>query len=59
MLDHLQIITDVGGGPRSAYAFYLGRPDYTENTADLNTTDVEDFIMNFYHQYNARFGVRY
>jgi hypothetical protein len=58
MLDYLQIEHD-HGGPRSAYAFFLGRPDYTTNTADLDTREVEDFIISFYTQYNRRFGTRY
>ena len=43
----------------SAYAFFLGRRDYPTNTADLDTNEVEDFIINFYTQYNRRFGTRY
>ena len=59
-LDYLQIIHDADtGGPRSALAFFLGRKDYMTNTRDLDTNLVEDFIINFYNQYNSRFGVRY
>jgi len=59
-LDYLQIIHDgPGGGPRSAYAFFLGRMDWMTNTSDLKTSDVEDFIINFYSAYNRRFGTRY
>jgi len=58
MLDHLQMVHDLGG-PRSAYAFFLGRPDYVHNTVDLDTNLVEIFIMGFYNQYNSRFGIRY
>jgi len=58
MLDYLQIEHD-RGGPRRAYAFFLGRKDYVTNTADLDTKDVEDFIIGFYTQYNRRFGCRY
>jgi hypothetical protein len=59
-LDYLQIIFDGPcGGPRSAYAFSLGRKDYMTNTADLDTTEVEDFAIAFYTEYNNRFGRRY
>ena len=58
MLDYIQIIHD-GHGPRCALAFFLGRQNYLNDTADLNTNDVEDFIIGFYTQYNNRFGVRY
>jgi hypothetical protein len=59
-LDYLQIIMDApGGGPRSAYAFHLGRRDYMTNTADLDTSKVEDFSIAFYTEYNQRRGVRY
>jgi hypothetical protein len=58
MLEYIHII-EKHGGPRSAYAFFLGRKDYITNTADLVTADVETFIMDFYHQYNNRFGMTY
>lgn len=59
-LDYLQIIMDAPtGGPRSAYAFSLGRKDYMTNTADLDTNLVEDFSIEFYTEYNRRFGQRY
>ena len=58
MLEYIHII-EKHDGPRSAYAFFLGREDYIGNTADLVTEDVETFIMDFYHQYNKRFGMTY
>ena len=57
-LDHFQIVHD-SSGPRCAYAFYLGRRNYMTETADLDTLAVEDFCIEFYTQYNRRFGVRY
>ena len=50
-------------GPRSAYAWAIGRP-WTEPggrflTEDLDTQMVEDFIVNFYTEYNAQFGLTY
>jgi hypothetical protein len=37
-LDYLQIIMDApSGGPRSVYAFQLGRKDCITHTADLDT----------------------
>ena len=58
MLDYIQMVHDLDG-PRAAYAFYLGRKSYPYQTADLDTNEVEDFIIGFYTQYNKRFGVRY
>ena len=58
LLDSVQIVHDKSG-PRCAYAFYLGRKDYITNTADLDTTKVEDFAIAFYTAYNARVGHRY
>lgn len=58
LLDHIQIVHD-HSGPRSALAFFLGRADYVQNTQDLVTADVENFIISFYSQYNQRFGTRY
>lgn len=58
MLDQVQLVHD-NSGPRTAFAYYLGRSDYMKNTADLNTTDVEDFIIEFYTEYNKAFGQRY
>ena len=47
---------DIGGGPRVAYAEWLGDPGLR---ISLNTEYVENFIINFYIQYNNRFGKRY
>ncbi len=47
---------DIGGGPRVAYATWLGDPGLR---ISLNTEQVEDFIIKFYTQYNNRFGTRY
>jgi GTP cyclohydrolase III len=58
LLDQIQIVHDASG-PRSALAFYLGRQNYIQNTTDLSTQAVEDFIMSFYSQYNQRHGSRY
>jgi hypothetical protein len=42
-------------GMRDAYRFYHGlAPD-----AEIATTDVEDFAIAFYTQYNKTFGMRY
>jgi hypothetical protein len=42
-------------GVRDAYRFYHGLdPD-----AVIATTDVEDFAIAFYTQYNRTFGMRY
>jgi hypothetical protein len=46
----------IGGGPRVAYAEWLGDPGLR---ISLNTEHVENFIINFYTQYNNRFGTRY
>ena len=74
--DHLETIRkihDNEGGPRSAYAWAIGREklergvhvgrettyyrDYI--TYDLDTNDVTDFIIDFYNAYNRRFGMTY
>jgi len=47
---------DIGGGPRVAYAAWLGDPGLR---ISLNTEHVENFIIKFYIQYNRRFGTRY
>jgi hypothetical protein len=58
-------IHDNRGGPRAAYAYALGRtsPKYVvypmELTADLDTNEVEDFIIRFYTAFNKRFGPTY
>ena len=57
-LDYIQMIHDASG-PRCAYAFYLGRDNYMTETSSLKTNDVEDFCIEFYTQYNERFGTRY
>ena len=57
-LDYLQKVHDASG-PRCAYAFYLGRDNFMTQTSDIETTDVEDFCIEFYTQYNSRFGTRY
>lgn len=52
------------GGPRAAYAYAIGRGSpkfvYPEAlTADLDTNEVEDFIIKFYTAFNKRFGPTY
>ena len=44
-------------GPRAALAHYLYNDP--EKTANLVTSDVEDFIIQFYTQFNAEFGLTY
>lgn len=44
-------------GPRSALAYYLHNDP--EKTTELDTSDVEDFIIQFYTQFNSFFGVTY
>jgi len=44
-------------GPRAALAYYLYNDP--EMTSDLKTEDVEDFIIQFYTQFNAEFGLTY
>lgn len=57
LLDIARMHDDWAFGPRRAYAHYIGRnPD---DTADLSTEDVEDFIIQFYTQFNAEFGLTY
>lgn len=64
-LESLRFIHDERGGPRAAFAWAIGRiPTYgffkdEFFTADLDTTEVEDFIIKFYGAYNARFGLTY
>jgi hypothetical protein len=68
-LQMLSFIHDERGGPRSAYAWAMGRipqpnpvnPYMGDQffTADLDTQKVEDFIIAFYTAYNARFGLTY
>lgn len=65
-LQNLRYLHDEGGGPRAAYAWAIGRVpvrsafgDYQFQTADLDTSAVEDFSIKFYTAYNARFGVTY
>lgn len=58
ILEYIRFI-EKHDGPRSAYAFFLGRKDYINDTRDLDTTEVEAFICDFYNQYNNRFGVTY
>ena len=55
-LDYLQaLVDDSPFGVRDAYRFYHNLdPD-----AEINTTDVEDFAIAFYTQYNRTFGMRY
>jgi len=55
-LDYLQAMVDNNEfGVRDAYRFYHGlAPD-----AEIATTDVEDFAIAFYTQYNKTFGMRY
>ena len=57
LLDIARLHDDWAFGPRRAYAYYIGRNP--EDTADLNTSDVEDFIIQFYTQFNAEFGLTY
>jgi hypothetical protein len=55
-LDYLRDLVDNNPfGVRDAYRFYHA---LTEDTA-INTTDVEDFAIAFYTQYNKTFGMRY
>jgi len=62
-LESLRFIHDERGGPRSAYAWAIGRTPNQRGmnflTADLDTQKVEDFIIAFYTAYNARFGLTY
>lgn len=37
------------GGPRGAFAHWAGVESH-----QIQTCDVEDFIVQFYHQYNLR-----
>ena len=57
LLDIARMHDDWAFGPRRAYAYYIGRNP--EDTADLSTADVEDFIIQFYTQFNAEFGLTY
>jgi len=57
LIDIAKYHDDWAFGPRHAYAYYIGRNP--EDTADLNTSDVEDFIIQFYTQFNAEFGLTY
>jgi hypothetical protein len=74
--DHLETIRkihDNRGGPRSAYAWAIGREElergvhflgetsyfYHYLTEDLDTGKVTDFIIDFYNAYNKRFGITY
>jgi hypothetical protein len=57
LLDIANLHDDWAFGPRRAYAYYIGRdPD---DTAGIKTEDVEDFIIQFYTQFNAEFGLTY
>ncbi len=44
-------------GPRAALAYYLYNDPV--KTTELNTSDVEDFVIQFYTQFNSFFGVTY
>ena len=56
----LQRVHDNLGGPRSALAYYQGQDIFSNrNTTHLVTEDVEDFIIEFYTQYNRRISRRY
>ena len=44
-------------GPRAALAYYLHNDPV--KTTELDTSDVEDFIIQFYTQFNIFFGVTY
>jgi hypothetical protein len=57
LLDIAQIHDRCAFGPRAALAYYMYNDP--EKTADLVTSDVEDFIIQFYTQFNAEFGLTY
>jgi hypothetical protein len=60
-LKTIRYFHDSWGGPRSAYAWAIGRAPSGMGflTADLDTQKVEDFIIAFYTAYNAHFGKTY
>ena len=57
LLDIANLHDDWAFGPRRAFAYYLYNDP--EKTAELKTEDVEDFIIQFYTQFNAEFGLTY
>ena len=56
MLEWISSIHDQFG-PRAALAWYLGNDP--KDTEKLETNQVEDFIIDFYQQYNRRYGRHY
>ena len=57
LLEIARLHDDWAFGPRRAFAYYLYNDP--EKTAELKTEDVEDFIIQFYTQFNAEFGLTY
>ena len=53
-LDAIQQVHDTGG-PREAFRMWHA----LDRANPIETSDVEDFIIEFYQQYNSRFGTRY
>lgn len=43
-------------GPRAAYAYHVLPEEIMNEGMKLDTNDVEDFIIQFYSQYNNRIG---
>jgi len=46
-------------GPRAAYAYHVLPEEIMNSGMKINTIDVEDFIIQFYSQYNDRFGLTF
>lgn len=46
-------------GPRAAYVYHVLSEEIMDEGMKIDTVDVEDFIIQFYSQYNNRIGLTF